>query len=90
MTDLRRLAEDMMLALGHGRYEYVPDADGRSVYTKWVAACSPEVILALLDVRDAARGMTCEADKYWQYLRPLNETIDTLYAALDRLDEVIP
>jgi hypothetical protein len=82
VTDLRRLAEAVEWALNGNPWEYATDANPESIYAQWVAACSPEVILALLDVVDAARdGSVRHHPNDYDKKCPLCD-------ALARLDEV--
>lgn len=67
--------------LGGEREDDNGEADRRNA--AYIAACSPEVILALLDVVDAARGAQVAA----LYLDE-RTTFPILDAALARLDEV--
>jgi hypothetical protein len=81
-TTLRVLAEKLgwwrPVALEDDPWGYVTDAEPGSVYAAYIAACSPDVILALLDVVDAAR----EQVAMWSGEDP----IDDLRSALARLE----
>jgi hypothetical protein len=83
-TTLRVLAEKLGWARPVAREDdpwgYVTDAEPGSVYAAYIAACSPDRILALLDVVDAARS-------HLHFF--VNRPACLECSALARLDEVL-
>jgi acyl carrier protein phosphodiesterase len=91
MTDLRRLAEAAMTAerMWYQEKRGTPDhplptfvAYGAE-QTAYHAACSPDVILALLNVVDAAQGVEREC----LTRRTLHDALDQLAAVIAAIDK---